>query len=95
MLKGQTNEGPVALAAFTSSDCEVEISACEDCIEKLTASDPRRRKIKVDLVPDPDDTNDDMWLKVGIKGVGHWHLSDGSLKKLGVSFNVDFGSVSV
>jgi len=90
MLKGQANESAVVSVAFTSSDCEVEISACEDCIEKLTPSDARHWRIKVDLLPDPDDTNDDRWLKVGIRSVRHWHLSDGSLKKLGVSFIVDF-----
>jgi hypothetical protein len=89
MLKGQANESPIVSAAFPSARCEVELSACEDCIEKLTPSNPKRWKIKVDLMPDDDDTKDDTWLKVGMRGVGHWHLSDSSLKKLGVSFIVD------
>jgi hypothetical protein len=83
---------PVGAVSESRAACNIEISACEDCTEEIIASEANRKRwtINIEFLPDPEDSETDAWLKVGIRGVGHWHLSDGALKGLGVSFELDF-----
>jgi hypothetical protein len=91
-LQRKPSTSPIAVLSQSDSDYEVKISACENCGEKIQASLENRRRwtIKVEVLPDPEDSETDAWLHVGIRGVKHWHLSDRTLEELGVSFELNF-----
>jgi hypothetical protein len=92
VLQSKSSTSPIVGLSQSNSEYEVKIGVCENCGSKVRASlaDRKRWTIKVEVLPDPDDSEMDAWLHISIRGTGHYHLSDRALREIGVSFELNF-----